>query len=106
MNYTPLVLFACGIGGVLLHNLMKMDEINRKTNGEFKFGEYLKIERFSIIISILFVGIMVLLRNEIKQLQQIGSWLGIAFIAFGYMAQSILVKYAGKAQKIVDNENK
>jgi len=105
MNYTPYLLLACGFGGVLLHNLMKMDEINRKDNGEFKFGKYLKLERFSIIISCLLVGILVMIRSEIRQLEQIGNWLGIAFIAIGYMAQSILIRYMGKAKNILEDKN-
>jgi heme/copper-type cytochrome/quinol oxidase subunit 2 len=101
MNYTLPVLLVLGIFGILIHNLIKMDEINKKENGEFKFSKYLKIERFSIAISICVVIVAVIVSQEIKQLEQVGKWLGLGFIAIGYMAQSIIVKFMGKAEKVL-----
>lgn len=103
MEYTNLILFAFGFGGILFHNLIKMDSINRANNGEFKFWGYLKLEKFSILISVCFVVICIMARTEIKQLEAVGNWLGLAFVAIGYMAQSLVIKYMGKAEKIVDN---
>ena len=104
MIYTNLILFACGLGGILIHNLMKMDEINRKCEGEFKFGPYLKVERFSILISFFLVLLCLVVKTEIKALEVVGKWLGLSFVTIGYMAQSIVIKYAGKAEKLTDKE--
>lgn len=98
MEYTSIVLSALGVGGVLLHNLMKMDEINKKSNGKFSFGQYFKIERFSIILSVILVLICVTVSQEVKQLEAVGKWLGLAFVAIGYMSQSIILKFSSKAE--------
>jgi hypothetical protein len=102
MNYTNVALFALGILGIFIHNLLKMDDINRKENGEFKLWPYLKIEKFSIILSVITVVVCILVKQEIKQLEAVGKWLGVAFVAIGYMAQSIIVKYAGKAETYIN----
>jgi hypothetical protein len=104
MNYTFLILFALGLLGVLLHNLMKMDEINKKNGGDFKLGNYIAIEKFSIMISLILVLISVMVSQEIKQLHDIGNWLGLSFVAIGYMSQSIIVKFSGKAEKILNDK--
>lgn len=105
MSYTLPVLLALGLFGILIHNLIKMDEINKKENGNFSFGKYLRIERFSIALSVCVVIAAVIISQEIKQLEQVGKWLGAAFIAIGYMAQSIIVKFMGKAEKVLNNES-
>jgi hypothetical protein len=104
MNYTLPVLMLMGCFGILLHNLVKMDEINKKSNGEFKFGPYLKLERFSIAISICVVIICVIASQEIERLHDAGKWLGLSFVAIGFMAQSILIKYMGKAEKVINDK--
>lgn len=105
MNYTPLFLFALGLLGILMHNLIKMDELNRKNNGEFNFSKYLKVERFSIAVSAILVIVCVMVSREIKQFEQIGNWLGLGFVAIGYMAQSIIVKFSGKAEKYINEKS-
>lgn len=102
MNYTPFVLLLLNAFGILIHNLMKMDEINKKSVGNFKLKEYLKIEKFSIILSLCFGIVCVITSQEIKQLEQLGKWLGLAFVAIGYMAQSLVIKFGGKAQNLID----
>lgn len=105
MNYTPLFLLLLGIFGVLMHNLVKMDELNRKQGGDFKLAQYIAIEKFSIILSICVSAVAVLISQEIKQLEQVSKWLGVAFIAIGYMAQSILIKVMGKAERIINDKS-
>ena len=102
MNYTDLTLIGLGILGVLLHNLIEMNKINRAAVGNLNFGQYFKIERFSIIISIIVVCVAAIVKQEIKQLEAVGNWLGVAFIAIGYMGQSLLVFTMGKAAKVID----
>lgn len=100
------MLFGLALLGVLLHNLIEMNKINRKQNGNIKLGEYFKLERFSIYISIIVAFVAVMVKSEIKQIEQAGKWLGVAFVAIGYMGQSLLIFVMGKAQKNIDGENK
>jgi hypothetical protein len=95
-----------GIIGILLHNLVKLDSLNRANSGIVNLGKYIAIERFSIIISVLVVIGATIGSQEIKQLEFAGKWLSLGFLAIGYLAQSILVKVMGKAQSYVDNQTK
>lgn len=105
MEYTTLTLLACGMFGILIHNLMKLNDLNRVNDGNINFRKYLKLEVFSILISVCVIIVALIARNEIRQLREIGNWLALAFTAIGYMAQSIVIKFAGRAQKYMDNQN-
>ena len=105
MEYTTLTLAACGLFGILIHNLMKLNDINRANDGNINFKKYLNLEIYSILISFCVVIVALIARNEVRQLREIGNWLALAFTAIGYMAQSIVIKFAGRAQKYMDNQN-
>lgn len=105
MNYTNLTLIILGLTGILLHNLIKLNDINRANDGNVNIVKYWKLERFSILISVIVVIGALIAKSEISQLEQVGKWLGLSFVAIGYMAQSIVVKFMGKAQKFVDNQS-
>lgn len=98
------MLIALGLFGILIHNLVKLNELNQKSNGNLNFKQYLQLERFAIAISICVVVVAVMIRSEIKQLEFAGKWLGLGFVAIGYMAQSIVVSIMGKAQKVIDDK--
>lgn len=102
MNYTPLILGVLGLFGILIHNLVKLNSINRKAKGNLNFGEYLRIEMFSIMISVCVVIVALIAQQEIKQLQAVSQYLGLSFVAIGYMAQSLVIQFIGKAQKLID----
>ena len=104
MEYTYIFLFTLGLVGILLHNLVKMDEINKKSDGNIQLGKYWAVERFSVAISAIVVGVCVLVSQEIKQLHDIGNWLGLCFVSIGYMAQSILIKFRGKAETFLNDK--
>lgn len=106
INYTQLTLLIFGLAGILLHNLIKLDAINKEKKENFSFVKYLKAERFAILIAIIIVALSVRASQEIKQLAIIGKWLGFGFVAIGYMGQSLLVHYMGKASKIIGAEEK
>lgn len=106
MGYSNLILAAFGIAGIFLHNLIKLNDLNKKMEGNINLGKYLMLERFAILISLFVVGIAILAKTEIKQLESVANWLGLAFVAIGYMAQSIVVAFAGKAQKYIDSTTK
>lgn len=102
MEYTPIFLGLMGCLGILLHNLVKMDTINRAASGTINLRKYLMVERFSILISLIVVLICVFCSHEIKQLYDAGLWLGLGFVGVGYLAQSLLVKAIGKFKKITN----
>lgn len=97
MNYTDLTLFAFGVGGVLIHNLIKISELKKKN--KFTASSYFGMEWPSISVSVILVILSILGKHEIKQLEQAGSYLGLAFVGIGYMGQSVFVKLMGRAAK-------
>jgi len=105
MEYTNSILFALGIFGILLHNLVKLNGINRRNNGDVNYIQYVKLEKFTILISISVVFISLLVKHEVKQIESIGTWLGVSYVAIGYMAQSILAAIMGKAEKFIEEKS-
>lgn len=106
MDYSVITLAALGVFGVLIHNLVKLNELNKKLEGNISLLSYLKLEIFAILLSLCVVAVALIVRTEVKQLEQVGNWLGIAFVAIGYMAQSIIVTIMGRGQKFLDNSDK
>jgi hypothetical protein len=101
-TYTKFVLFILGLAGILLHHLTKMDEINRRGNGTLNFKSYFMLERFSFVISLITVSLAsYLLDRELSVYLATIGWFKYLFGSFmvvvGYMGQSLLVKYMGKA---------
>lgn len=105
IDYTNTILFSLGLLGVLLHILVELNKINRATNGNIKILQYLKLEVFSILISAIVVIVSILVKKEITQLEVVGKWLGLGFIAIGYMGQSLLVFVIGKAHSVIHKDN-
>lgn len=105
--YTNITLILLGLAGVVLHNLVKLSQLNKQYNGKYRLIEYLKLEVYSILISVIVIFVCVLIKTEITQLEQAGKWLGLAFISIGYMGQSLLITIMGKASKIasIDESN-
>lgn len=85
--------------GILLHSLVELNKINKTNNGNANIGTYLKMEKFSILICIIIVAVCILAKQEIQQLNYLGNYLGLGFVAIGYMGQSILVWAMGNAAK-------
>lgn len=104
MNYTTVTLAVLGLFGIVIHNLVKLNSLNRENKGEINIFKYWKLERFSIILSVCVVAVCLIARQEVKQLESVGKWLGLAFVAIGYMAQSIVVSFSGKAQKFIEGK--
>lgn len=103
MEYSNFLLFTLGLLGVILHNLVNINTINKDpSKGNFSFSSYLKVEWASILISVIVVVIAVIAKTEVKQLQAAGNWVGLGFVAIGFMAQALLVSFMGKAQKIIE----
>jgi len=104
MLYNNITLVLLGLMGILLHNLVELNKLNKASNGALKIRAYLKIERFSIIISVVVVCVCIIIKSEIKQLELAGKWLGLAFISIGYMGQSLLIFVMGKAQNKIESD--
>lgn len=91
INYTPFILYLLGLIGVIVHNLVQLDKQNRAQNGELKLLKYWKMERFSIMISLIWLLGLTITSQEIEKIKNVGEYIGLAFIAFGYLGQSLLV---------------
>jgi hypothetical protein len=104
MNYNNLTLFCLGMLGVLLHNLVELNKLNKASKGNLNIRQYLKLELFSILISMVVLVVCIVIKSEIKQLEQVGKWLGLAFMSIGYMGQSLLIFVMGKANKVIDKD--
>lgn len=103
MQYSDILLFLLGLLGVILHNLVKINEINKDpAKGNFNLRTYLKLEWASFLISVIVVYVCMLIKNEVIALESAGKFLGVGFVAVGYMAQSVLISVMGKAQKIIE----
>lgn len=105
MSYTILTLALLGCFGILVHNLKNMNNINRRNDGRINFGEYFRIERFTIMLSICVVAVGVMVSQEIKQIEIAGKWFGVTMFCLGYMSQSILISFDGKAERILKKRN-
>lgn len=105
IGYTPLILLLFGMSGILLHNLVKLNKLNKKTKGEIKLSEYWKYERFSVAIAIIMVVLAVISSQEIVSLKLAGNWISGAFIFIGYAGQSLLVSLIGRAENAVSKKD-
>jgi uncharacterized protein YybS (DUF2232 family) len=106
MNYTNFTLYGLGVLGILLHNLVELNKLNKASVGNLNIKQYFKIESFSIVISLIICFVALLVKTEIQQLEQVGKWLGLAFMSIGYMGQSLLIFVMGKASKVIDKDEK
>lgn len=105
MNYTSSILVLLGLLGILLHNLVELNKINRDpSKANFTLAQYFKLEIYSILISVVVVIVALIVKVEIRQLEFAGKWLGLAFMAIGYMGQSLLIFVMGKANKVIDKD--
>jgi hypothetical protein len=96
---TAILLYVMGLLGVLAQALKKMSELNRRYNGEFKFGKYLRIERFSLLLSWVFVSACWLFVYLVPDMQRAGAMLvGGQFFA-GWFGQSGLEFLMGQAAR-------
>lgn len=99
MEYTNLILFLCGVLGIIIHNLIKIGEINKRENGNFKFKPFIRLEWPSIALSLFVVIVCLIAKQEIKKLEQVGEWLALFFVFTGYAGQSLVYKFFGRAEK-------
>ena len=106
MNYRLITLALLGLFGIFIHNLKNLNALNKKSDGELNLGKYLKLEIYAILLSICVVEVALIAQQEIKQLEAVGKWLGLSFVAIGYMAQSIVISFAGRAENFLDQNKK
>lgn len=99
IEYSNYILFACGLLGVAIHNLVKINQVNRKENGNFKFIPFIRLEWPSITLSLCVIVVCLIAKHEVKQLEQVANWLALFFVFTGYAAQSIVYSVLGKAEK-------
>jgi len=100
-----LILAGLGLLGILFHNLIQLNKINKETDGNANIANYWKLEKYSILISVLMILGGVFCVEELNQLENFKEWKGFGFIAIGYMGQSLLVWVMGKAGNKVGKED-
>jgi hypothetical protein len=105
MNYTNIMLIGIGTIGIILHNLVELNKLNKSNPGTLNFKQYFRAEIFAICIAFICVIVAVIIKHEIKQLDAAGKWLGLAFLSVGYMGQSLLVFIMGRAASIINKPN-
>ena len=101
MDYTVITLGFLGLFGIFIHNLKNLNALNKKSEGNLNLVKYLKLEIYAILLSICVVAVALIAQQEIKQLEAVGKWLGLSFVAIGYMAQSIVISFAGRAENFL-----
>lgn len=94
-----MLLATMGFLGVLAQAFKKMNELNRRNNGDFSFNQYLKIERFSLGMSLIVVVASVLFIYMVPELQKAGKWLVGGQFSIGWFGQSGLEFLMGQAKK-------
>jgi len=107
MAYKDLSLILLGVAGILLHSLVKISQL-KKEGKSFNRRKYFENEWPTMCISLLMVVIANYCKHEVKKLDIAGNYLGLGFVALGYMGQSILITFIGTAQKkigIKDTDN-
>ena len=87
MEYTNLLLFVCGVFGIAIHNLVKINQINRKENGNFKFLPFIRLEWPSISLSLCVVVVCLIAKQEIRQLEQVSNYLALFFVFTRYASR-------------------
>jgi hypothetical protein len=91
---TTIQLIACGLLGLLAHNLFKIKNLQEK-------GKWIAIKDFyakewaSIALSFVLVIALVMVQGEVKQLHvasvQMGPFFGVFMVIWGYAGQSIFL---------------
>lgn len=109
MNYTKLMLIGLGVLGIILHCFVELNKLNKANKGKIDIvvKQYLKIEFFSLLISLFVVIGCSVIADEVGIiLTKLGYefLLGAAYIMIGYSAQSILIFATGKTAKIISSE--
>lgn len=104
MEYSNYMLFAISLGGVLLHNLIKIQKLNKEAEGNFNGRKFFKLEWPTIAISVGVCIISLMIKNDIAKLDAVSKYLGVGFFAIGFMSQSILYTVMSKAEKFVKKQ--
>jgi hypothetical protein len=94
-----------GFAGILMHNLIKINDIN-KSGATFNLASYWAKEWASILINVIVVCCALVAKHEIIELEFAGNYLAFGFLCIGYMGQSILVKLIGTATKKLNIDDK
>lgn len=99
MNYSVATLLVSGILGILSHNLIKINELNRKN--AFTASMYFRMEWPSIMLNLVLVSACVLWKHDFVTwaFDKAALPTGVAIFTIGYSGQSILLKVMGRANK-------
>ena len=88
-----------GILGIMVHTLMKINNINRRTKGKVNLKEFFAVEWPSIWISVSIVVVALIAREEIQKLKIVGNYLLFGFFCIGLSAQSIAYYLSNRLER-------
>lgn len=91
--------FLAGSLGIMVHTLMKINTINRRKKGKIKLKKFFAVEWPSIWISVSFLIVAIIAREEIKQLKLIGNALLLGFFCIGLAGQCIAYYLSNRIQR-------
>lgn len=91
-----------GLGGMLLHLLMDIRRLVKNQDGVVDYKKYFRVSWVDFMISIVVIVLADMVKTEIKQLQYADKFLGLGFIAIGYMSDSLVASLMGRVQKYID----
>lgn len=100
-------LIVCGLAGVLLHSLWKLDGLAlhaRKANVKFDWWrDYVLRDRFSLLAAFLSVGIWFLIFGEVAtKFQWLTIFPRVSFVTMGMSGSYFLQRWLGKSKKWLD----
>jgi len=101
-----ILLMICGMLGILAHNLVEVTKLNRADSVNFKLIGYMKTEWPAILLNLVILVIALIAKSSIAKMEAISDYLFLGYFAIGYMGQSLLVFFIGKAQKVIDTSDK
>lgn len=99
---TSLILFIAGLLGVAAHAFKKTDERNKAQEPKYSIIDYWNDNKNGIITIIICLIVCAYYQNEIKQLEQLGTWLGLFFFALGYMGDSAFPSILEAFPKVIE----
>lgn len=91
--------FLTGILGIMVHTLMKINAINRRSKGQINLKKFFAIEWPSIWISISIIIVALIAREEIIKLKAVGNYLLFGFFCIGLSAQSIAYYVSNRLER-------
>jgi len=81
--FSDLILFAVGLAGILTVNLIEIDALNQKETGNTNLKKYCSKHWANMMLSVVIVGVTVLSKQQVAELEAAGKWILGGIFAIG-----------------------